>query len=592
MCGIVGYAGYREAQPVIFDCLSKLEYRGYDSCGIAVCGAQLNIIKEAVRVEALQQKAARLAGKTGIGHTRWATHGEPTARNAHPHPDCSGRIAVVHNGIITNYQKLRQQLMAEGHLFLSETDTEVISHLVEKYFKGDLIKAVKDALKEVQGSYAVAVVMEGNECLVVSRKDSPLIIGVGNGENLIASDVAAVLSYTNRVIFLEDGDTASVLKGDIKIWDEEGQVNRSIHEVNWNKSQVQKNGYDHFMLKEIHEQPRVIRDTLDPINDLLSGDNPLRTEANLNDLLLLACGTSHNASLIGKYLIEELLGIPVRVELASEFNHRNRLIVPSLAIAITQSGETADVLIPLRKLKSSKAIKLVITNVLGSSASRLSDYTIYTKAGPEVSVAATKTFMAQIIELYRLVFSSNLIDQKIAKVGMSELNRLPELVERLLENEKCVAEAAGFLSKHTTVFYLGRGINYPVALEGALKLKEISYIHAEGYAAGELKHGPFALLDKNTPVVILIAQDGTYDSMLSNLKEVNARKSPIIAIADEDNQEIERLADMVIRVPHVAPIISPVVNTVAVQLIAYFTARSLGCDIDFPRNLAKSVTVE
>ncbi len=594
MCGIIGYIGSRQAQSILLNSLSRLEYRGYDSCGIAVCGSGIGVYKDAVRVEMLQKVSPPLDGSVGIGHTRWATHGEPSPMNAHPHCDCNSKIAVVHNGIISNYQRLRQQLTSEGHNLVSETDSEVIPHLIEKYYEGNLEKAVEAALDEVEGSYAVVVLMVGEPKLVAAKKDAPLIIGVGDGENFIASDVPAILDYTNRVIYLEDGDIGVITKDGVTILGNKTGVDRKEHTVLWSSQDVQKAGYEHFMLKEIHEQPRVIRDTLGEY--MLSTDpgverGPILDDS-VEDLLILACGTSYHAGLIGKYVIEELLGIPVRVELASEFNHRDRTIASMMAIAITQSGETADVLIPMKKLRQAQTRTLVITNVPGSTATRIANQTVYTKAGPEVGVAATKTFVAQLVALYELALSYPGVNPRIREHLIAELRQLPAKVQQVLDNTHQIENCARYLSRYDNVFFIGRGINFPIALEGALKLKEISYIHAEGYAAGELKHGPFALLDRDTPVIAIVAHDNTYGVMLTNIKEVKARKSPVIAVADDVDEVIGELVDLVIRVPRVGSIFSPVVNTVALQLLAYHTARHRGCSIDFPRNLAKSVTVE
>ncbi len=594
MCGIVGYIGERQAQPILLNCLNKLEYRGYDSCGIAVLGSELKVYKDAVRVKVLEKASPHFKGKTGVGHTRWATHGEPSRINAHPHCDCTGKIAVVHNGIINNFHKLRQQLASEGHVLSSETDTEVIPHLIEKYYDGDLEKAVEMALRDIEGSYAIIVLVAGEPRLVAARKDSPLIIGVGDRENFIASDVPAVMDYTSRVIYLEDGDIVDITPDRIKVKSDDTEVNRQEHKIMWSMEDAQKAGYEHFMLKEIHEQPRVIRDTLreyisaaEPIADLaISGDT------SFEDMLLLACGTSYHAALVGKYIIEEIIKVPVRVELASEFNYSGRTSAGSKAIVITQSGETADALKAIKRLKEEGCQVIAITNVVGSTASRLADQIVYTRAGPEISVAATKSFMAELIALYWLVLPYSKID--IARLDnlILGLRHLPVKVQNVLDNEAVIAECARQLSPAENVFFIGRGINYPIALEGALKLKEISYIHAEGYASGELKHGPFALLGASTPVVAIVAQDNTYEAMVTNIKEVKARHSPVLAIASEEDDTIVELADSVITVPEVDPLFSPVVNTVALQLLAYYTAKQRGCPIDFPRNLAKSVTVE
>jgi glucosamine--fructose-6-phosphate aminotransferase (isomerizing) len=592
MCGIVGYIGNRDAQPVLFQCLNKLEYRGYDSCGIAVQGDHIRGNKAAGRVSELSQNTATLLGNQGMGHTRWATHGLPTEINAHPHYDCTRKIAVVHNGIVRNYLTLKHQLEQEGHCFISETDTEVIPHLIEKHFKGNLFQAVEATLSEIEGSYALVVMMEGQHELIVSRKESPLIIGIGKDEKFVASDAPAILEYTNRVIYMEDEDIAVISENSIKIVNNHEIVQREIHQLLWDKKENSKGEHDHFMIKEIYEQPRVIRDSLNALLQTNSGESCFSYGDNIHDLLLLACGTSYHAGLIGKYIIEELLGIPTRIEIGSEFNHRNRLIIPSVTIAITQSGETADVLMPLKKLRQAHSKTFVITNVLGSSASRIADSVIYTHAGPEVGVASTKTFIAQLIEMYKLVLSSDMIDPLLAKTMWNELKKLPEKAQTVIDQAKQIEECAIYLTNYKAIFYVGRGINYPVALEGALKMKEVSYIHAEGYAAGELKHGPFALLDKNTPVIAILSQDGVYDSMVNNIKEIKARQSPLIALVDNDEDVSGILPEKMIKVPRVHPLLSPVINVIALQLMAYYAAKYKGCPVDFPRNLAKSVTVE
>ncbi len=594
MCGIVGYIGERQAQPILLTSLGKLEYRGYDSCGIAVAAGNIKVHKDAGRVGELTKVIPQLGGTVGIGHTRWATHGEPSQVNAHPHLDCSGRIAVVHNGIINNFLLLKQQLIAEGHNFVSETDTEIIPHLIEKYYDGDLGKAVETALCDVEGSYAIIVLAAGESKLVVARKDSPLIIGLGDRENFIASDVPAILDYTNRVIYLEDGDVGVITLDSIKIRQEGVEVAREEHKILWSAEEAQKGGYEHFMLKEIHEQPKVIRNTIgeyvsaaEPVADLA-----IMADTNLEGMLILACGTSYHAALVGKYIVEDLVGILVRAELASEFNYYPQTLAGTGAIVITQSGETADTLKAMKRLKGVGCRVIAITNVVGSSASRIADHTVYTRAGPEISVAATKSFMAQLMALYWLALSYSRIDTRRLDSLTMGLRQLPSKVQQVLDNGDRIKECAKYLSRYENAFFTGRGISFPVALEGALKLKEISYIHAEGYAAGELKHGPFALLDKNTPVIAIVAQDNTYEAMLTNIKEVKARGSPVVALAEEGNETIRELADSVITVPPVDAIFSPVVNTVALQLLAYYTAKQRGCPIDFPRNLAKSVTVE
>ena len=593
MCGIIGFIGERQAQPILLGCLAKLEYRGYDSCGIALVSDSLKVYKDAVRVEQLAKALPRLDGTVGIGHTRWATHGEPSKINAHPHCDCTGRIAVVHNGIINNYQSLRRQLTNEGHKFASETDTEVIAHLVEKYYQGDLVEAVETALRDVEGSYAIIVLMAGESNLVAARKDSPLIIGIGDRENFIASDVPAILDYTNRVIYLEEGDVVIVTKDEVKVRRDGAKVIRQEHEILWNAEQAQKGGYEHFMLKEIHEQPKVIRATVaeymaetEPVFDLASADG--RTNA----VLILACGSSYHAALAGEYIVEELVGISARAELASEFNYSTYIPTRTQAIAITQSGETADTLRAIRRLKEAGCRVIVITNVVGSTASRITDRTVYIRAGPEISVAATKSFTAQLMALYWLALSQSKVNIRRLDSLIMGLRQLSGKVQQVLDNEDTIVEYANYLSQYDNAFFIGRGVNFPVALEGALKLKEVSYIHAEGYAAGELKHGPFALLSSKTPVIAIVAQDNTREAMLTNIKEVKSRGAPLIALAAEGDEAIEELADQVITMPPLDAIFSPVVNTVALQLLAYYIAKQRGCPIDFPRNLAKSVTVE
>jgi glucosamine--fructose-6-phosphate aminotransferase (isomerizing) len=592
MCGIVGYTGWREAQPILINNLAKLEYCGYDSCGIALRGSALTIMKDAVRVAELAKSLKPSHSTTGIGHTRWATHGPPSKINAHPHPDCTGQIAVVHNGIINNYQKLRKQLSAEGHKFVSETDTEVISHLVEKYFKGNLEEAVYAALKVIEGSYAIIVIAKNEPGLVFARKDSPLIIGVGDKEYFIASDVTAILEYTNRVIYLEDGDAGRLTPEDIKITHHGQPVKREEQKILWTAEQAQKGGYEHYMLKEIHEQPRVIREMLAEclaVRKTGADFNSLYGEAKA--ILMLACGTSYHAAMIGKYVTEKLLDISVRLEMASEFNYLSRTPFFPLTIGFTQSGETADTLKALRRAKEAQSKVLVITNVVGSTASKLSDYTLYTRAGPEMSVAATKSFIAQLAAIYWLALSQ-LDDTTLSDDLISEFRQLPSKVQEALDLEDIIVRSANKLAGYENVFFVGRGLNYPVAMEGALKLKEISYIHSEAFAAGEIKHGPFALLSPKTPVIAIVTRDNCHDAMLTTINEIRARGAPVFAIVEDSDETIIDLADYLIPVPSTLDIFSPFITTVVMQMLAYFTAKKRGCPIDFPRNLAKSVTVE
>ncbi len=593
MCGIVGYIGSKRAQPILLGCLSKLEYRGYDSCGIAVVTDKLEVHKDIGRVKALSEKLAALEGTAGIGHTRWATHGEPAKINAHPHCDCKGRVAVVHNGVINNFQQLRDSLTGEGHKLTSQTDTEVIAHLIEKYYDGDFVRAVEQAIADIDGSYTMIAVMAGESSIVAARKDSPLIIGIGDRENFLASDVPALLDYTSKVVYLEDGDIASIFPDGIKVKNNGEPVDREEHKILWSVEDAQKAGYEHFMLKEIHEQPKVIRDTLaeyialaEPAVDLAAGDG------GLEGMLILGCGTSYHAGLLGKYIIEELVKVPVRVELASEFIYSGRISAGNKTIIITQSGETTDALLSVKRLKESGSQVIAVTNVVGSTISRLSDQTIYTRAGPEISVAATKTFIAELIALYWLALPYSRVDVRKLDDLVMELRQLPVKVQQVLDNEALIAEHARQLAKYENMFYIGKGVNFPAALEGALKLKEISYIHAEGYASGELKHGPFALLGEQTAVVAVVAQDNTYEPIITSIKQVKARKSPVVALVSESDETIPQLADLLIPVPEIDPLFSPVINSVVLQLLAYYVAKERGCPIDFPRHLAKTVTVE
>ncbi len=594
MCGIVGYIGNKQAQPILFDCLTRLEYRGYDSCGIAISGSKLELCKDAYRVGVMAKKTPPHEGVLGVGHTRWATCGEPSMKNAHPHSDCSGSLAVVHNGIISNFKQLKQQLIEEGHNFTSETDSEVIAHLIEKYYKDNLETAVERALDDIIGSYAIVAIKAGEDKLVVARQDSPLVIGVGDHENYVASDVPAVLEHTNRIIYLEEGDIGVITDVDIKIKRKGVYAKLKEHKIAWNIKEAQKAGYEHFMLKEIYEQPRVIRDTLVGYckeAELIS-DLELVRDAGIEDLLILACGTSYNAGMVGKYVFEELLKIPVRVEYASEFNYYPHSLAKTMAIVITQSGETADVIHAARRLQATGCRVLAITNVVGSTISRLANQTVYTSAGPEISVASTKSFMAQLVLLYWLVISYSRDDIKRQADMIMEIRQMPQKIQQVLNNKQSIEKCAKYLAGYENVLFIGRGVNYPIALEGALKMKEVSYIHAEGYAAGELKHGPFALLSKDAPVVAVVARDGTFDAVINNIREIKTRGAPVITVAEDENGVVNEISDFVINVPSVDYIFSPLVNTVVLQLLAYYTAKAKGRSIDFPRNLAKSVTVE
>ncbi len=579
MCGIVGYAGRRKAAPLIVDGLRRLEYRGYDSFGVATMGSHVEVYKRCGRIPPSLPDARGMKGSLGIGHTRWATHGAPSDVNAHPHTDCTGRIAVVHNGIIENYAALRKRLEKEGHTFRSETDTEVIAHLIEKEYQGDLLGAVEEAVKSLEGSYAILAVAEGDRRIVAARCASPLVLGLGDGETLAASDMTPLLEFTERVVFPEDGDVISLTPRGAEIRHGGHPVERPVELVNWCADDVKKGGFEHFMLKEIYEQPRVFYETVRmadpaPLVDLL------RTTPALT---IVACGTSYHAGLIAKYLLEECAGIPVRVDHASEF----RYSVPPVrdpVLAVTQSGETADTLMALRSAKGRNCPTVALTNVVGSSVTRLADAAIYTRAGPEVGVAATKSFIAQLAVF--MAVADRLGDGTLAgSIGNAHL-----AIGDLLGAD--VGEAVALCRGARSIFYIGRGPFYPVALEGALKMKEISYIHAEGYAAGELKHGPFALLTPETPVVALCLPGPTYKVMISNIKEIKARGAPVIGIGLAGDRELAEVVDVLLTIPGEDRWVQILTASVLLQLLAYHTARSLETDIDRPRNLAKSVTVE
>jgi glucosamine--fructose-6-phosphate aminotransferase (isomerizing) len=595
MCGIVAYIGFQPAAPIIFKCLEKLEYRGYDSCGIAVSsGRNLSVEKDALRVAELQRYTVPLEGKIGVGHTRWATCGEPSRANAHPHIDCLHKIAVVHNGNIDNFEELRKALIEEGHVFTSETDTEVLPHLIEKYYDGELGQAVTRAIKDISGSFAIAVIRAGEDKVVLAKQKSPLVIGLIDKEYIAASDTAALLDYTDRVMYLEEGDVCNVTTEGVELFRNGVLTDPKEERIAWKPADGRLGGFNHYMMKEIHEQPRVINETLasfeetaDQLPDLFDSE-----KTGGGSLLIVACGTSFHAALLGKYVSEELLGMPARVELASELNYSSNVIADKVALAISQSGETADTLQAARRIKATGCKLISITNVEGSQLSRLADYTIYTKAGPEMSVASTKTFTAQVALLYAICIYRSKIDEMLKKDLGKGLVQVPMLIRQFLNEQSNIETLGKYLAKFNNALFVARGINYPIALEGALKLKETSYIHGEGYAAGELKHGPFALLDAGTPAIAIVAQDRTYNAMLMNIREIKARKSPVIGIVEEGDREVTDLVDMVVEVPHVDPLFSPMLNAVALQLLAYYTAVARGCPIDFPRNLAKTVTVE
>jgi glucosamine--fructose-6-phosphate aminotransferase (isomerizing) len=601
MCGIVAYIGDQPAGPILFDTLKRLEYRGYDSAGVAIKShGDIEVLKSAGRIadlEKVYQSQGCPGENMGIGHTRWATHGRPSDINAHPHT--SGQVAVVHNGIIENYLDLRELLTEMGYIFLSETDSEVLAHLIHFYFKGDLFAAVCKALEHVEGSYAMAVLAASSPYLVCARKDSPLVLGKGVGAFYVASDVPALLPYTKEVIRMKDGEVACVYAERVEITDREGQPRQAdIERITWDADAAEKGGYSHFMLKEIHEQPRAIRETIAGRISEIDGDVRLKlgmSDEEIRDLervTVIACGTSYHAGMLAKNLFARAAGLPVDVEVASEF-----LILQvrpkTLILGITQSGETADTLLALKKAKTCGGRSLAITNVVGSTVTELVDGTIYTRCGPEIGVAATKTFTAQLVAVIllaiRLGRARGHLTPDQARKMLIELTKLPGLVQRVLEKREEIRKAAELFTGASCCFFIGRDYLYPISLEGALKMKEISYIPSEGYAGGELKHGPLALITEKTPVVAL-ATCGK--KIQSNIKEVRARGAEVIALATEGDPDIAKVASIVIELPDTRPIYSAVLCTVAVQLLSYYTANKLSLPIDKPRNLAKCVTVE
>ncbi|MEA1940347.1 MAG: glutamine--fructose-6-phosphate transaminase (isomerizing) [Candidatus Caldatribacteriota bacterium] len=609
MCGIIGYIGSKEVVPILMSGLKKLEYRGYDSAGIAILEDSKIQIKKCkgkiVKLENLLEKGIP-KGKIGLGHTRWATHGKPNNLNAHPHDGCNSEVAVVHNGIIENYVPLRERLISEGHQFASETDTEVLPHLIESNYQNDLTLAVKESIKEIKGSYAIGVISAHDPGkIIASRCGSPLIIGVGEGEMFLASDIPALLGYTNKVIFLEEKEIATITKDGVEIISSEGKIlQKEIVNIEWDEEMTEKTGYKHFMLKEIFQETMVIRNNLEGRINLstkvLELDNlslPLEKIKGIERISILACGSSYYTALAGKYIFEELAGIPVEVDYSSEFRYKKILLgKKDLTILISQSGETADTIAALRACRKAGSYILALTNVRGSTISREADSVMYIKAGPEIGVATTKAFIAQLMCLYTLTLYfaqvKEIIDSSEIKKIISELIKIPQMVEIILLKDPEIAELSEEFYKYHNFLYLGRGVNYPMALEGALKLKEISYIHAEGYPAGEMKHGPIALLDKTFPVVVIVPQDKVYTKVINNIKEVKARDTLVLAIATEGDEEILNIADKVFYIPKTLDILYPILSVIPLQLFAYHIADKLGCDVDKPRNLAKSVTVE
>ena len=579
MCGIVGYIGRRAAAPIIVKGLKKLEYRGYDSFGVATSGSEIGIFKHAGRISENARSAARLDGTIGIGHTRWATHGVPNDVNAHPHTDCKNRIAIVHNGIIENYAKLKRELSARGHRFLSETDTEVVAHLIEEKYTGNLFSAVQDVVPHLRGSFALLVIAAGEQRIIAARNASPLVIGIGDGEFFAASDMTPILEYTERAIFLKDGDLADLSYDGVKIYHETEPVDRPVELVDWSVEDTKKGGFAHYMQKEIYEQPQAFYNSL----RALDPETLPAIAAKPSSVTIVACGSSYHAGLIFKYLLEETCGIPARLEFASEFKYFPPP-VSGLVIGITQSGETADTLTALKQAKARNCPTLAVTNVLGCSVSRVADATIFMRAGPEISVAATKSFVAELAVMMQLIniFS----DEHYSNVLLHAHRAIEEVLL------KDLSDAVSVCKKAQSIFYVGRGPFYPVSLEGALKMKEIAYIHAEGYAAGELKHGPFALLSQDTPVIAICMPDSTSEVMMSNIKEIKARGAPVIALGIEGDVDLADVADIFIPLPDTHRFVQVLTSLVVLQLLAYHTAVGLGRDVDKPRNLAKSVTVE
>lgn len=609
MCGIVGYLGKRQATEVLVEGLSKLEYRGYDSAGVAVnVGNELEIRKFKGRLAILAEDLERnpINGGLGIGHTRWATHGEPSDVNSHPHFNMKKTIAVVHNGIIENYMELREELQAEGVVFLSQTDTEVVAHLVDKFYEGNLLDAVYKATEKLRGAYALGVICKDNDNeLVAVRKDSPLIVGLGEDENFIASDIPAILKYTRNVYFLENDEYVHIQGSNVTILDENKNViEKSVNEITWDVEAASKGGYDHFMLKEIYEQPNGVKETLLRrlnANGEIQLDDIKMTKEDLdkiNRVYIVACGTAYHAGLIGKYAIEKFAHIPVITDIASEFRYRDPFIDDkTLLILVSQSGETADTLASLRYAKEKGARILSVTNVVGSSIARESDDVFYTWAGPEISVASTKAYTTQLVSFYMIALDFAIKKGTITRAYYNEmiekLKEMPELVTKALEQETHIKEdVAKELKNATSAFYLGRGLDYNLAMEGALKIKEISYIHAEAFAAGELKHGTIALIEEGTPVIAIATQEELFEKMVSNMQEVKARGAYVIAVAQEHNKEVEKAADKVIYIPNVDDVLSSILTVLPLQLLSYYVAVQRGCDVDKPRNLAKSVTVE
>jgi glucosamine--fructose-6-phosphate aminotransferase (isomerizing) len=617
MCGIVGYIGTHRAVPIILEGLKRLEYRGYDSAGIAVYGddGQLAIRRASGKLRNLEESIRMnpIDGSYGIGHTRWATHGRPTEENAHPHRDCKGDIVVVHNGIVENYLALKQQLQHEGHAFKTQTDTEIIAHLVEKHFEGNLEAAVRAAVKELTGVFALAVIARSDpHKIVAARFGPPVVIGIGNNEYFVASDVPAILTHTQDMFFLADGDMAILTPDGVTLCDFDGRsVQRQVAHILWNPIEAEKGGYQHFMLKEIFEQPRAVRDTTlgrvaQETGRIFLDEMEITPAefAGFKQVKIIACGTSWHAALSGKFMIEKLARIPCEVDYGSEFRYRDPIVIPgTLTIVISQSGETADTLAAQREAKSRGSRTLAICNVVGSMVTREAAGTIYTHAGPEIGVASTKAFTCQLTALFILAMylgqANGSLGEEASRALVQELVHLPGKLEIVLSHDPLYEALGKELHRSTDFLFLGRGVHFPIALEGALKLKEISYIHAEGYPAGEMKHGPNALIDESLPVVVLATHDASsaescllYDKTLSNIQEVKARDGIVVAIVTEGDDKVHKVADHVIEIPSSSELLTPILAIVPLQLLAYHIAVRRGCDVDQPRNLAKSVTVE
>ena len=614
MCGIIGYIGDKPVVPVLIEGLRRLEYRGYDSAGVALVNdGVVEVRRSAGKLARLEAAIADqpVGGEYGLGHTRWATHGRPTEENAHPHRDCSGRIVIVHNGIVENYLELKHELEAQGHRFETETDTEVIAHLVEREMRDDgLEHAVRRALHDVRGLVGLVLLSADDpHKLVAVRNGPPILVGIGDHEFLVASDVPAILTHTRDVVFLGDGEMAVITRTGVEFTDLAGMpVETTTQHITWDPVMAEKAGYKHFMLKEIFEQPWAARETvlgrasLDSARVFLGElEIPARQLQAVTRIVILACGTSWHAALVGKFLIEQIAGVPVEVDYGSEYRYRAPIVTPqTLALVITQSGETADTLAALREARRRGATSIAICNVVGSMATREADGTVYTHAGPEIGVASTKAFTSQLVALHLLALYlaqvREVLPQDVARGHLDDLHHLPRLIEQTLKCDAAIQAVAHRFYAHRNFLYLGRGINYPIALEGALKLKEISYIHAEGYPAGEMKHGPIALIDEQMPVVALLPGGRVFEKMASNLRQAKARGGAVIAVTNDDRDDVAGLIDptrdALITVPSSSPLLTPIIMVVPLQLLAYHIAVRRGCDVDQPRNLAKSVTVE